>query len=149
MFRGMTEISLDDKGRITLPSRYRAMLQALPQSDCVLTIDIDASCLLLYPFQVWESIERQIECLPSFDPHARKLQRLFIGHACEISMDKLGRMLIPTPLREYAQLEKEVVLLGQGKKFELWGAHKWQQQRQQWLTEETTGLSASLLSISL
>lgn len=149
MFRGLTELSLDEKGRVTIPSRYRSLLQESPESQCILTIDIDASCLLLYPFAHWERIEKQIESLPSFEPQSRKLQRLFIGHAVELSLDKLGRILVPPPLREFAQLQKEVVLLGQGKKLELWGAEKWQRERQQWLSEETKDLTSSLLSISI
>ncbi len=148
MFRGLPKLSLDDKGRLIIPSRYRPMLIEF-HATCVLTIDIDASCLLLYPYNHWELIEKQIENLPSFDPTARKLQRLFIGHAEEITLDKQGRMLVPTALREFAALQKEVVLLGQGKKFEIWDSEKWQAQCQSWLSEETKALSNSLLSISI
>lgn len=140
MFRGITAISLDTKSRIAIPTRYRALLGAdqaeteVPQ--IVLTIDTDAPCLLLYPIHEWEAIERKIAALPSFNQTARRIQRLLIGHATEVELDSNGRLLIPSVLRDYAGLQKEAMLVGQGRKFEIWAADRWQTARDTWLAED-------------
>lgn len=91
--------------------------------------------MLIYPLPEWELIEEKIEALPSFNPATRRIQRLLIGHATEVEVDGNGRMLISNPLREYAQLGKKVVLIGQGKKFELWDEAIWSQRMETWLSE--------------
>lgn len=152
MFRGVSELSLDNKGRIAIPARYRDQLMQASKGYCIITIDTDESCLLIYPLPEWEKIEEQVEKLPSFNRQARRVQRLLIGHATDSIMDNHGRMLIPPPLRDYAKLQKEIVLIGQGRKFELWDESRWRNCRDQWLQEDIKGvqeLPASLLSISL
>lgn len=126
-------MSLDAKGRIVLPARYRERLLEICRSELVVTIDTDQPCLLIYPLPEWELIEEKIEALPSFNPTTRRIQRLLIGHATEIEVDGNGRMLLSAPLRDYAQLGKKVVLIGQGKKFELWDEAVWAERMQQWL----------------
>lgn len=151
MFRGVSELSLDNKGRIAIPARYRDQLLLRSQGHCVITIDTDECCLLIYPLSEWEKIEQQIEALPSFDKRVRRVQRLLIGHATDSVIDNHGRMLIPPPLRDFAKLQKDVVLIGQGRKFELWNENTWRNCRAQWLQEDIKDeqLPASLLSISL
>jgi MraZ protein len=126
---------LDAKGRIVLPARYRERLLDICQSQLIVTIDTDQPCLLIYPLPEWELIEEKIEALPSFNPATRRIQRLLIGHATEVEVDANGRMLLSNPLREYARLGKKVVLIGQGKKFELWDEELWNERMQSWLTE--------------
>ena len=116
---------MDAKGRIVLPARYRERLLEICQSQLMVTIDTDQPCLLIYPLPEWEIIEDKVEALPSFDPTTRRIQRLLIGHATEIEVDGNGRMLLPGPLREFARLRKKLVLIGQGKKFELWDEDLW------------------------
>ena len=116
-----------------LPARYREHLPGICQSQLVVTIDTDQPCLLIYPLPEWELIEEKIEALPSFNATTRRIQRLLIGHATEIEVDANGRMLLPTPLRDYAQLGKKVVLIGQGKKFELWDEKLWAERMETWL----------------
>ena len=130
MFRGITALNLDTKGRLAVPVRYRDQLKS---GQLVVTIDTDENCLLLYPDHEWEVIERKIEALPSLNTHSRRLQRLLIGHATDIKPDAQCRILLPPLLREYAGLQSAVILLGQGKKFELWDAAHWEQRRQVWL----------------
>ena len=130
-------MSLDAKGRIVLPARYRERLVEISNSQLVATIDTDQLCLLIYPLNEWELIEEKIEALPSFNPTTRRIQRLLIGHATEIEVDANGRMLLPNPLREYAQLGKKVVLIGQGKKFELWDEVLWNQRMDEWLGDNS------------
>ena len=134
-FRGVSNLSLDAKGRIVLPARYRERLLEICQSQLIVTIDTDQPCLLIYPQPEWELIEEKIEALPSFNPITRRIQRLLIGHATEVEVDAIGRMLLSNPLREFAQLGKKVVLIGQGKKFELWDEALWSERMQSWLGE--------------
>ncbi len=116
----------------------------------VVTIDTDQPCLLIYPLPEWEQIEAKIEALPSFNPTTRRIQRLLIGHATEVEVDGNGRMLLSNPLREYAQLGKKVVLIGQGKKFELWDEEVWSQKIQSWLDDDAEDeMPAALAEISL
>ena len=119
-----------------LPARYRERLLEICQGQLVVTIDTDQPCLLIYPLSEWESIEEKIEALPSFNPTTRRIQRLLIGHATEVEVDANGRMLLSTPLREYARLGKKVVLIGQGKKFELWDEALWNERMESWLDDK-------------
>ncbi len=128
-------MSLDAKGRIVLPARYRERLLEICASQLVVTIDTDQPCLLMYPLPEWESIEEKIEALPSFNPTTRRIQRLLIGHATEVEVDANGRVLLPPPLRDYARLGKKVVLIGQGKKFELWDEVLWNERLDAWLDD--------------
>ncbi len=124
MFRGVTIVHLDAKGRLAIPVRYRERLETLSGARLVITIDRDR-CLLLYPEPEWEIIERKFAALPAFDPTARALQRLYIGNAQEVELDAQGRILIPIQLREFAGLEKHVAFIGQGVKFEIWDESAW------------------------
>ena len=134
MFRGINAITVDTKGRMGVPTRYRSALG----SDVVLTIDTEETCLLLYPALKWQDIENKLQALPSFNNDARRIQRLLIGHATDIEVDGNGRILLPPMLREYAQIDKKAVMIGQGNKFEVWDDVIWQQRRAHWLTEETS-----------
>lgn len=152
MFRGVTELNLDSKGRMAMPMRYRERLIERSEGRLVVTIDTDERCLLLYPLPEWENIERKLDALPSFNAQARRVQRLLMGHATDAEMDSHGRILLSPPLRQYAQMDKRVVLIGQGKKFELWDEAQWSAKRDQWLAEETVGdetLPTELQSLSL
>ena len=150
MFRGVSELSLDEKGRVSIPARHRDPLLSVSQGQCIITVDTQDKCLLIYPEQEWMSIEEQISSLPSFDPAARRIQRLLIGHATEVKCDNNGRLLIPGPLKSFAGLEKNAVLIGQGKKFELWDANLWYAKREEWFNEKDDNqLPSSVLSISL
>ena len=130
-------MSLDAKGRIVLPARYRERLVEISNSQLVVTIDTYQPCLLIYPLNEWELIEEKIEALPSFNPTTRRIQRLLIGHATDVEVDTNGRMLLSNPLRDYAQLGRKVVLIGQGKKFELWDEALWTQRMGEWLGDNT------------
>ena len=135
MFRGLTAINIDAKGRMAIPSRYKELIKNEAGGVLVVTIDTEERCLLLYPYPQWEQIERKLEDLPSFHPASRRIQRLLIGHANEVEMDRNGRILIPTVLREYAGLGATVMLVGQGKKFEIWSESSWDMARDNWLGE--------------
>lgn len=151
MFRGVHQINLDAKGRMAVPARYRQLLQDNEGGALVVTIDTEEKCLLVYPLNEWEPIQRKLEALPSFNPAARRIQRLIIGHATDIEMDGNGRVLLPAPLREYAGLEKKLILMGQGNKFELWDEAHWNQCREQYLDDmkNEEQLPEELLNLSL
>jgi MraZ protein len=151
VFRGVNTLTLDGKGRLAIPTRYRKRLEECCASKLVVTVDTDR-CLLIYPLPEWQEIERKLVRLPSFNKAARRLQRLLIGHAAELDMDAQGRVLLPPPLRTFAGLEKQVVLIGQGNKFELWDEDHWNEQREQWLEDgdlEALDLPADLESLSI
>lgn len=118
-----------------MPTRYREQLTEQAAGKLVLTIDTEDKCLLLYPLPDWEVIEQKVESLPSFNATARRVQRLLIGHATEANLDSQGRILVPGPLRDYAGLDKHVVLVGQGKKFEIWDDGQWHADREVWLSK--------------
>lgn len=151
MFRGINAITVDSKGRMAMPARYRTRLQDEASSQLVVTIDAEEKCLLLYPLPAWETIETKIGELSSFNQITRRIQRLLIGHATEVEMDSQGRILLPPLLREYASVEKQAMLLGQGKKFELWDEKSWQERRDSWLSEQgdTQTMPAELQQLSL
>lgn len=132
MFRGINAITIDAKGRMAVPARYRDSLS----TPLVLTIDTEERCLLLYLEEEWRKIEASLQKLPSFNPAARRIQRLLIGHATELELDAQGRVLLPQELRKYAVIQKQAVLIGQGNKFEIWDEAHWQEKRDLWLNDE-------------
>ena len=134
LFRGGSSINLDAKGRMALPTRYRTDLVERCEGRVVLTVH-DDRCLLLYPQPEWDEIERKLVRLPNQNKRTRTLQRMLLGHATELEMDKSGRILIPPRLREFANLEKRVVLAGLGNKFEVWNEEAWDQSCGDWVSD--------------
>lgn len=135
-----------------MPTRYRDSLQERCEGQMVATIDTEEKCLLLYPIEDWLEIERKIEALPSFNKAARRVQRLLIGHATDVEMDSNGRLVIPPVLRSYAELDKKIMLVGQGKKFEIWSEDLWNEKRDAWLEEDNLGdeaLPEDMMTLSL
>jgi len=137
MFRGAATISIDVKGRMAMPVRFRDIFAACTELEAnpqlVVTIDTEEPCLMIYPLAQWNLIQAKLEQLPSFNPAARRIQRLLIGHATDLELDTNGRILLPAVLREYAQLDKKAILLGQGKKIELWSESIWNARRETYL----------------
>lgn len=149
MFRGGSSVNLDAKGRMALPTRYRAALVESCEGRLVVTVH-DDRCLLLYPAPEWDEIERKLVELPNQDERVRKLQRMLLGHATELDMDGHGRILLPPRLREFAKLDKRVVLAGVGKKFEIWNEEAWEQSCDEWVsTGESGSVPDSLGSLTL
>ncbi len=133
MFRGISYLLLDPKSRLAMPTKYRDALSEIAAGQLVLTIDHTDKCLLLYPYSEWQTVERALIALPNMHRRVRTIQRLMLGHAAEVELDIQGRLLIPAPLREYAGMDKKVVLLGQANKFELWDHATWEMARNSWL----------------
>ena len=127
MFRGVTHLALDNKGRLAIPAKHREALASRDDGRLVLTAD-PGHCLLLYPLSEWEPIQQRLMALSSFNEKLRKLQRLLVGHADDVVLDAAGRILVPPALRQFAALDKHVILVGQGNKFELWDEAQWLEQ---------------------
>ena len=126
VFRGVSEVVLDAKGRVAVPARHRDGLVA-GGAGIVITAD-HGGCLLIYPRLTWEPIQDELMRLSSFDDRIRSVQRLLVGPAADVDLDAAGRILVPPALRRYATLDKRVVLVGQGRKLELWDEVRWQAQ---------------------
>jgi MraZ protein len=133
---------MDAKGRLAMPARQREPLLSECGGQIVATIDTQSRCLFVYPLPEWERIEREIQALPTLKPAVKRFQRLVIGYATDLELDGNGRVLLPAPLREYANLEKKLVLVGQGNKLELWAEELWLAERDQAL--EDSGPEAEL-----
>lgn len=131
MFSGASAINLDAKGRIAIPKRYRESLYVRHNNQLVITVDLQSSCLLLYPIHEWEQVAAKLASLSDTQPTERAIKRLLLGYAHECELDGNGRMLLPPPLRQYANLDKRAMLVGQLNKFELWDEAAWQQQIEQ------------------
>ena len=152
MFRGATLVNLDSKGRLAVPTRYRETLIGESEGQMVCTIDLHQPCLLLYTLPEWEIIEQKLSRLSSMIPAERRVQRLLLGHASECQMDNAGRILLANTLRQHANLTKEVMLVGQFNKFELWDEQTWYQQVTEDIDAEHTSqqaLSERLQDLSL
>lgn len=150
-FRGINNIAVDVKGRMALPARYRERLLECCGGRLVVTVDQD-HCLLAYPLPEWEVIEEKLINLPSLNKQSRLLQRLLIGHATDLEMDGQGRILLPAMLRDYAGLKKKAVLIGQGKKLEIWDEDTWAQSQEAWVAAvqaDEGELPAALEELSL
>jgi MraZ protein len=150
-FRGINNISIDAKGRMAMPARYRERLLEGCGGRLVVTVDQD-HCLLVYPLPEWEVIENKLIALPSLNKQARLLQRLLIGHATELDMDAQGRILLPAMLREFAGLKKKAVIIGQGKKLEIWDEDTWGESQEEWVAAvqaDEGELPAALEELSL
>ncbi len=121
------------------------------EGHLVATVDRDY-CLLIYPLPDWEEIERKLTRLPALNKQSRRLQRLMLGHATELEMDSHGRVLLTRELREFAGLDRQAMLIGQGNKFELWSEERWNARRDEWLADddgEEAGLPQELESLTL
>ena len=145
MFKGITNIRLDTKGRLTIPTKYRPIIHEQSNSKMVITIDSEEKCLLLYPSTSWKKIQEKINDLPSFNKNARRIQRLLIGHAEDLDLDGNGRILLSKPLRSFAEMTKQVTMIGQGEKFEIWSNDIWEKRVTTWRAEETEDVEESIL----
>jgi MraZ protein len=123
VFQGAAELSLDAKGRLALPTRHREALLSGGRT-VVLTAHPDG-CVLLYPRLAWEPIGAKVQALSSFNEQARWWQRLLVGFAEELEPDAQGRVLVSPALRKFADLKKDIMLVGQGSHFELWSVAAW------------------------
>jgi len=151
VFRGVQHINMDAKGRLAMPLRQRLPLMDESAGNLVATIDTQVRCLVMYPLSEWERVERDIQALPALNPAVKRFQRLVLGYASDLQLDGNGRLLLPPALREYASLDKKLVLVGQGRKLELWAEELWLEERERALADSSADaeLPAELLSLNL
>ena len=148
MFQGATALSLDAKGRLAVPARHREALVAASEGQLVLTAH-PHRCLLLYPSPAWEPIRDKVLAASSLDPKAAAIKRLLVGNARDESLDSAGRLLVSPELRLFAQLEKQVWLVGQGTHFEIWSDAGWRQQQEVFLGMVDQSLPPGLEDLAL
>ncbi len=151
MFSGISEINLDAKGRMAMPTRYRERLMECCAGQLFVTIDPLDKCLTLHTKPEWDLVEQKIVALPSYSQSGRLLRRTILGHATEVDMDGNGRLLLSAPLRDFAEIDRRVVLLGQGNKFEIWSEHRWLETRNGYMdsSADTAALLGELNDLSL
>lgn len=128
MFRGRYEHSIDPKGRLSIPSRYREELVARGIATLVLTEG--DQCIWVFPLDEWERVEEGLRRHPQFAPERRSIVRVMVASAKECPVDRAGRTLVPPELREFAGLKKDVMIAGALDHFEIWSRDRWTDHRQ-------------------
>lgn len=147
MFRGLHHHTIDPKGRVSLPVRFRELLASRSEDRLIVTTAIDP-CLVAYPLSEWQAFEERLSRLPQFDPNVLKLKRVYVAAATECVVDKQGRIALPTELREYAGLDKDMIFAGMVKTIELWAKDRWQQNTQL-AREEAADVGKALAALGL
>lgn len=138
-FRGSSPLTLDAKGRMSVPAKFRERLREVSEGEIVITISRDP-CLLIYPMPEWEKLEAEVEKLPGMDKRVANFKRRFFGRAEEFELDAQGRVLVPPRLREAIGLERAATLVGVVNKLELWPSDKWEALNEQSLDDELDDL---------
>ncbi|MBI5966452.1 MAG: division/cell wall cluster transcriptional repressor MraZ [Deltaproteobacteria bacterium] len=129
MFRGRFERTIDSKGRVSIPAEFREIL-AEEYDDRLILTNFDR-CIVAFPYKEWEIFEEKVSnSLSMFKRETKSFQRFFISGASECPIDRLGRILIPPTLRNWAQLERDVVFAGMQKRFEIWRKERFQEEIQ-------------------
>jgi MraZ protein len=150
LLTGQQATALDAKGRLSIPARFRTILEQSCQGQLVITVNHDRESLLLYPRHEYEQRAQIINKLSDFDPLERRLKLLFIGHAFDLEMDNSARVLVPPRLREIVGIDRDVVLVGQHHKLELWDAVAWTRKLDSLFTiGPEVGVSEKLKSLAL
>lgn len=125
MFRGRFEYTIDEKGRTSIPAKFREVLST--NYDERLIVTTFDRCLWAYPVKEWSLIEDKIAALPQFKSEVKALQRIFVSGATECPFDRQGRIILPNTLRDYAELKKDIVFVGMTKRIEIWSKENWDQ----------------------
>lgn len=126
LFRGVSNVTLDQRGRFALPTRHRKAIQERSAGNLIVTVDVGNPCVLIYPQPDYETRERQLIAMDNTEVPVRDAQRRLIGFATEVELDGAGRVLVPSELRDFADMDRKAVLLGLIDKLELWGEPLWQ-----------------------
>ena len=150
MFRGRYEHAIDGKGRTSLPSRFREVLTSRGDSRLIITTGLEA-CLVAYSETEWVAFEKRLSALPQFDASVTMLRRIYVSGAIECELDKMGRVLIPGPLRKHAGLERKVLWAGMGSHIELWDQGAYESLRQEVLSDadRRTAMAERLAALGL
>ncbi len=135
MFRGRYEHTMDEKGRTSVPSRYRDVLSANGEGRLVLTTGLEP-CLVAYPVGEWLAFEEKLSRMPQFDASVKMLRRIYVSGAVECDLDKHGRILVPASLRKHAGLDKDALWAGMGRHAEIWAKERFDTLREETLADE-------------
>jgi MraZ protein len=127
MFLGRFLHTIDTKGRLSIPMKFREVLTDRYEEKLIITTDLDP-CLVAYPLEEWRLIEEKTKNLPMMQKEVKDFMRFFYSGAVVCSLDRQGRVLIPPSLREYAKLSRDVTLIGMYNKIEVWDSKKWKEQ---------------------
>ena len=126
MFTGRYEHTIDSKGRVSLPSKFREIVSSSYKEDRLIITSFVDPCLIAYPLAEWRIIEEKVRALPRFDKRTMQFKRVFVSGATECAIDKNGRVLIPPLLRQFASLEREVIWAGVTDTIEIWSKSNWE-----------------------
>lgn len=148
MFQGAVALNLDAKGRLAVPTRFRAELEETCKGSVIVTVH-PHRCLLIYPEPVWGPIRDEVLARSSLDEASARVRRLFVGNANPEQLDAAGRLLVAPELRLRAQLDKKVWLVGQGDHFELWSDVRWEQQQEESFAMDLSQLPPGLEKLRL
>lgn len=148
MFQGITSITIDAKGRVAIPTRFRDGIVDRGGPSVIVTAHQYDACLVLYPLTDWEEVVRRVSALPDGSPDVRNIKRRFIGQATESEIDAAGRILLPQLLRTFARIGKGAVMLGQGHRLEVWSEESWAANEQVSGTLDASGLPESIQQLS-
>lgn len=143
MFIGEYSYSVDNKGRIAIPSKFRSQLA----DGCVVTRGLD-NCLFIYPKQAWEKLAQKLADLPLTQADARAFVRLMLAGAMDLSLDRAGRVILPTYLRDFAKITKQVVVTGLYNRLELWNAEDWNQYKSR-AEENSSDIAEKLIDLGI
>ncbi len=143
MFIGEYLHSLDTKSRLTIPAKFRPELGVLP----IVTKGLD-NCLFLFPTEEWNSIVEKLKSLPLGKPEVRAFSRFFLSAAAEAEIDKQGRIVLPTSLKEHAGIDKEVAVVGVSNRIEIWEPGKWQEYMQSY-SSSITEIAEKLVDLGI
>lgn len=141
MFMGRFNHTIDPKGRLSIPSKYREILG----DEFVVSRGMDG-CLFVYAIDAWKAFEEKLASLPLINVEARQFARFFLSGAQYVTVDKQGRILMPQDLKEFAGLEKDVVLAGMGSRIEIWSLDRWNTNSEQ---VDINQISQGMISLGL
>lgn len=147
MFLGQFQHTIDKKGRVSIPFKFREVLTDRYEETLIITADLD-QCLVGYPVEEWRLIEEKAKQLPMMKKEVKDWLRVFYSRAVECALDRHGRILVPPPLREYARLQREIVLLGMFNKIELWDQRRWKEKELQ-VSKNSEKISEALAGLGL
>jgi MraZ protein len=143
VFRGINAINLDAKGRMGIPSKHRERLDGrdvgADNAQLIVTLAPRGNCLLLYTLDEWERLEQRLVKLPELDDTSYRIKHTLLGHATECDLDANSRILLPVLLRELVRIQKRIILVGMGNKFEVWDEQAWSDQRARTLEAASRG----------
>jgi len=150
VLRGRYEHAVDEKGRTSVPARFRDAMTAGGDSYLVLTTGLDP-CLVAYPMREWLAFEERLAKLPQFDASVAMLRRIYVSSAVECELDKSGRILVPAPLRKHAGLERDALWAGMGRHAEIWSIDRFEKLRDEALEKPGSreAIAARLLELGL